>query len=156
MTVKTLFITVIFTALFIGDAPLCLGSDDSPTIQSLMSTKEFERCGLKKLTTEELSALNHWLIKYTANEAEIVKKNSQFVKESEDQVIQSRIIGKFYGWKKGATFQLENGQIWEQRNTTYWKTNMDNPEVVIRKNLIGNYDMEVVDAKRKIGVTRIK
>lgn len=153
---KIFFIAAFFSTLSIGNVPLCLGSENAPTVKSLMSDKEFDRCGLNKLTPDELAALNSWLIKYTANEAEIVKKSSKAVKDSEDKIIRSRISGKFYGWKKGAIFQLENGQVWEQRNTTLWKTNMDNPEVVIRKNLIGNYDMEVVDAKRKIGVTRIK
>lgn len=74
----------------------------------------------------------------------------------EPDLIRSRIDGKFKGWRNNKTrFKLENGEIWEQRQSSTYITNLDSPEVIIRKNRFG-YTMELPAVGRKVHVKRIK
>ena len=74
----------------------------------------------------------------------------------EPDLIRSRIDGKFKGWRNNKTrFRLENGEVWEQRQSSTYITDMDSPEVVIRKSRFG-YTMEVPAVGRKVHVKRIK
>ncbi len=71
-------------------------------------------------------------------------------------LIRSRIDGTFRGWKDNKTrFRLENGEIWEQRQSSTYRTNLESPEVIIRKNRFG-YTMEVPAVGRKVHVRRIR
>lgn len=74
----------------------------------------------------------------------------------EPDLIRSRIDGKFKGWRNNKTrFRLENGEIWEQRQTSTFITNLDSPEVIIRKRRFG-YTMEVPVVGKKVHVKRIR
>lgn len=68
----------------------------------------------------------------------------------------SRIAGRFEGWSGDTQFILENGQVWEQRRGGRWKVSLDSPEVRIRENFMGAFEMEVVSEERSIGVRRIR
>ena len=71
-------------------------------------------------------------------------------------LIRSRIDGPFKGWKNNKThFRLENGEIWEQRQSGTYLTNLDSPEVIIRKGRFG-YTMEVPAIGRKVHVKKIR
>lgn len=71
-------------------------------------------------------------------------------------LIRSRIDGPFKGWKDNRTrFKLENGEIWEQRQSSTYRTNLDSPEVIIRKRRFG-YSMEVPAIGRSVLVKRIR
>ncbi len=133
--------------------------DSFPGIKALMKKEEFKSSGLDKLTDQEIDQLNQWLIRYTAVEAPIVKTNAEVEKVAEEEAqkeIHSAIDGAFYGWSGKTTFSLRNGQVWEQRYSGKWQVNLDSPKVVIRRNFMGFYQMEVVDSKRVIGVRRIR
>lgn len=72
------------------------------------------------------------------------------------EVIRSRIDGHFEGWRGNSTrFRLENGQIWEQRQSSTFVTDLESPEIVIRRNWFG-YTMEVPAIDRKVHVRRIR
>ena len=74
----------------------------------------------------------------------------------EPDLIRSRIDGPFKGWRNNKTrFKLENGEIWEQRQPSTFITQLDSPQVIIKKRRFG-YTMEVPAIGRSVHVKRIK
>ena len=74
----------------------------------------------------------------------------------EPDLIRSRIDGHFSGWRNNKTrFKLENGEVWEQRQSSTYITNLESPEVIIRKRRFG-YTMEVPAVGKKVHVKRIR
>ncbi len=70
--------------------------------------------------------------------------------------MRSRIPGTFTGWTGDSQFVLENGQVWQQRYDTRWKTELENPEVVITRHMLGLHRMEIVGTGKSVPVKRIK
>jgi hypothetical protein len=132
----------------------------APDVRQLMSPEEFSAAGLDRLKPAEIEALNAWLIRYTAGEAPVVRASSPAVREevrkSEATVIRSRIAGPFEGWSGRTQFRLENGQLWQQRMSGTWRHRADSPEVEIRRNLLGNWEMRLPESGRQIGVKRVE
>jgi hypothetical protein len=92
-----------------------------------------------------------------ANEATTIASPDDGFRQAPEKVtINSRIAGEFNGWTGRTRFQLDNGQIWEQRRGRRWKITLDNPEVRITQNFMGAYEMEVVSESRSIGVRRLR
>ena len=56
--------------------------DEFPGVKGLMSDDEFRRSGLNKLSSEELQALDSWLLHYTVGEAPVLKESNEAVKEA--------------------------------------------------------------------------
>src|SRR5512139_1120343 len=133
---------------------------EAPDVRELMSPEEFGAAGLGKLTPAELEALNGWLLRFTAREAPVLRASSPAVREevrkTEATVIRSRIAGPFEGWSGRTLFRLENGQVWQQRMGGSWRHRADSPEVEIRKNLLGMWEMRLPGSGRQVGVTRIE
>ena len=148
---------------------------DFPGMKELMSEQEFRAAGLDKLSADELKALNNWLLKYTTDDVPELVEEVPELKESvalkaavapapaaapqpepEPERIESRIPGEFKGWTGKTVFKLENGQIWKQRRSGRYYHKMTNPEVVITKNLMGFYEMKVVETGKRVGVKRIR
>jgi hypothetical protein len=76
--------------------------------------------------------------------------------DEEPDVIRSRIDGPFKGWRNNGTrFRLENGEIWEQRQPSTFITDLESPEVIIRRNRFG-HTLEVPAISRKVHVKRIR
>ncbi|PCI80604.1 MAG: hypothetical protein COB20_02950 [SAR86 cluster bacterium] len=137
-------------------APTLLNAQERfPGIKQLMTEQELEASGVNDLSRRQVDALNTWLIRYTANEAPVLQVENDEVIEVVKQGMTSRIVGEFSGWTGKTRFVLENGQIFEQRRPGRWKITLDNPEVHIRQNLMGSYEMEVVSEERSIGVRRL-
>lgn len=135
--------------------PPALADDDFPGIRALMSDEEFRRAGLDELSPQELEALDAWLIRYTAVEAEVLQETNEKVREArvEHEVV-SRIVGDFDGWSGETVFRLENGQVWEQRlDGRYRYRGEPNPQVRIYRNWLGFYRMTVIDTGRTVGVS---
>ncbi|WOJ97534.1 hypothetical protein R0137_02935 [Congregibacter brevis] len=131
--------------------------DDFPGFKKLMTVEEFEGTGLNKLSGKELDALNEWLIRYTAGEAQVLQVTSEAVREAEKSYeVESSIVGDFSGWTGKTVFRLENGQVWRQRlSGRYPYRGPANPKVVISKNWAGYFKMTLVDKDKSIGVTQI-
>ena len=112
---------------------------DFPGIKSLMSVTDFEESGLDKLSDKELDALDAWLVRYTAGEAEVLQRSSKAVRAAEkDFEVESMILGDFKGWSGETVFRLDNGQIWQQRlDGKYKYRGPANPAVRISKNWLG-------------------
>jgi len=71
-------------------------------------------------------------------------------------LIRSRIDGTFKGWRGKTRFRLENGDIWQQRQSATFITKLESPDVIIKKNRFNFYTMEVPAIGRKVHVKRIK
>ena len=71
-------------------------------------------------------------------------------------LIRSRIDGPFRGWRGNKTrFRLENGEVWEQRQSSTFMVKLDSPEVIIKKGRFG-YTMEVTSLGKRVHVKQIK
>lgn len=76
-------------------------------------------------------------------------------KAKEPGRIESRIIGEFHGWTGDTIFRLENGQVWKQAGPGYFRIDLKNPKVVIKKLLIG-YVLLVHGYAKEVFVRRIQ
>lgn len=158
---------IVLFALFLSTS-LSVQARDFPGIQSLMTNQELMDSGVDKLSAEEIKVLNQWLLKYTKDDVPVLVKEVPELTASEALrksvtppvelvgPIQSRVQGDFRGWSGKTIFKLENGQTWKQRNTSRYYRKMVNPEVIISKNLLGFYVLELVETGRRVGVKQIK
>lgn len=141
---------------------LCLPAlaTDTPDVRKLMTAEEFQAAGLEQLSEQQIEALNTWVIRYTAKDAPAMRAHSEVVREEikrvEETSEHTRIVGDFKGWYGNSVFTLENGQVWKQRLPGRWFYRATNPEVEIKRNVMGFWVMRVVEADRAIGVTRVK
>lgn len=142
----------VLTAVVAGAA-----ENDFPGFEKLMTEQEFEGTGLDKLSSKELDALNQWLIRYTAGDAQVLQATSETVREAEKNYeVESRLVGEFTGWTGKTVFRLENGQIWKQRlSGRYPYRGPANPKVIISRNWLGFFKMTLVDVDRSIGVSQV-
>lgn len=69
--------------------------------------------------------------------------------------IESRIVGDFRGWRGKTYFELENGQIWVQRQSGTYVKRMTNPEVILTKELLG-YVLTIKQTGARVGVRRVR
>lgn len=75
---------------------------------------------------------------------------------SETNRLEARIVGKFRGWNGKTVFTLDNGQVWRQRVSGKYTYMGDDTRIVISQNPWGFYDLRLVAADRKVGVSRVK
>jgi len=76
--------------------------------------------------------------------------------EQEIQSIQSRLIGKFTGWKKGMKIKLENGQVWKVTGRASGYKKMTNPMVTISRGIFSSFNAKVEGLNAKVKVKRIR
>ncbi|MGH8274921.1 MAG: hypothetical protein ACRES9_11850 [Gammaproteobacteria bacterium] len=69
--------------------------------------------------------------------------------------IESRIVGDFHGWTGNTVFRLKNGQVWKQAGPGYFRIDLKNPKVVIKKLLIG-YVLKVEGYGKEVFVRRTR
>lgn len=127
-------------------------------VEQLMSAKQFEAAGLRKLSVEELTALNEWLRDYSraliqGATASLLPQGSEI--GSTPSVIESRIDGEFSGWEGETIFKLLNGQIWQQASYSYKYHYAYGPKVLIYKSG-ALYKMKVDGVDGEITVRRLK
>ena len=130
-------------------------SAENPDVRELMSAEEFAASGFERLTEDEIAAINRWLVRYTAQDAEVMIDDSPAVKELRSAAIKSRIDGEFSGWNGPTQFRLKNGQTWETRSTRRYSHSAVDPEVEITTNWMGISRMRIVDTDRAIRVRRV-
>jgi hypothetical protein len=132
-------------------------ADDFPGVNGLMSEQEYKDAGLNKLSDAEREALDQWLIRYTAWEAPEIRKTVKEVKEVEKEFeLTASVKQPFKGWSDSTYFYLDNGQVWQQRNSARYYYSGDDTRVVIRKNALGFHAMEHVATGKSIGVKRVR
>ena len=152
-------ISLLLTALLSTFAGVVSAADkDFPGIRSLMNDEEFSAAGLDALSPAELEALDAWLLRYTAGEAEVVRAASKEVKEAEKEFeVASRLSADFRGWDGDTVFRLANGQVWRQRlRGTYAYRGSPAPEIRISRNFMGFFKMTVLETGKSIGVSRVR
>ena len=122
-----------------------------------MSPAEFDSAGLNKLSPQELAALDAWLLRYTAGEAEMLQRTNEDVRQAaEDTRIVSRVQRPFEGWDGNTLFRLENGQVWKQRQPGRYRYTGDDLEVTIRRNFFGFHVLTVNATGRSVGVEFVR
>jgi len=152
-----LLITLFIMLVANGAATLAadLLDETFPGVETLMSQEEMQATGVSNLSASQVRALNEWLISYTAKDAPTLLQNNEEIKTALNQPVSSRIVGTFKGWRGKTKVTLENGETWQQRHKSKWIVKMENPEVVIEKNMMGFYKMTFVKSGRAMGVKRI-
>lgn len=130
---------------------------DFPGIERLMSEQEMQATGIHRLSEAERAALNAWLIRYTAGEAELLQQTSKTVrKEAANTRIEALVSEDFSGWSGNTVFRLDNGQLWRQRLPGRFRYRGEAREVVIEANALGLYRMTHVASGRSVGVTLLR
>ena len=132
-------------------------------IEDLMSASEFRAAGLQKLTTDEKTALNRWLTRYSTrlvteppNASPAATPNQPVAVPPTQGVVESSIDGTFNGWDGDTVFKLTNGQIWQQSNYAYTYHYAYRPGVLIYPVSGGGFEMRVEGVTDKIRVKRLK
>ena len=169
---KILVITLAFAVNFSAQA-----ADGFSTLEERMTGKEFKETGLVKLTDEELAALNDWIRRRSVATLENVatpsaatptastgqvedtrgfenrKKDAGFERD-----ISSTIVGTFDGWRGiGTQFTLSNGMVWQQIEAdTFHVKPTEDPEVIVKKTIMGGWRLSVVGHGSSVRVRRIK
>ena len=130
----------------------------APPVQSLMSPEDFAASGLDKLTDAEREHLSGWLARYrtdlTAGPAP-PKTAEQRAEERKIEIV-AKVIPGFNGWSGKTVFQLDNGQVWQQRQTGKLRYTGGDSTVVISQNFLGGYMLKHPDSGRTVGVKRIR
>ena len=148
----------LIAAILLATSAIHAQESSFPGIEALMTPEEYEAAGIDKLSEAERDALNRFLIRYTAEDSEVLRNtDEEVIKAVEESEILSRISGDFKGWSGDTRFNLENGQIWQQRRRgNYRYVGEPNPEVRISKNFMGFYRLEVVESGKSVQVKRLK
>ena len=93
-----------------------------------------------------------------ASDAERFGAENLPAKRDSDDVdeIESRLAGRFEGWKKGTLFELENGQVWRCIDDREVYGARDNPKVTIRRNFMGSYWLKIEGLHAQARVRRVR
>lgn len=133
------------------------GDKTFPGVEKLMTEQEYTAAGLDQLSPEQREALNRWLIRYTADEAEFIGSTDTEVKKARQDVsVSARLNESFKGWDGKTKFYLDNGQVWQQRLGGRYHYSGEPPEVLFKKNFLGFWTMTVVKSGMSVGVKRIQ
>ena len=132
--------------------PQAFAQQAGERIEQQMTPAQFKAAGLDQLSTEQLQNLNAWLNRTLV--AETTKAASEATRQvmqdagdkprgildsSSDEPVSGQLQGEFHGFAKGRQYQLDNGQVWRQTDTSSLVgVHLDNPEVTIKPSLIGS------------------
>lgn len=135
-------------------------ADQYVPLQQRMSAEEFKAAGLDKLSPDELKHLDAWLSGHGKTVTKMVDESGKpvFYPSSEKAgPIQARVQGNFSGFNGHGQFTLDNGQVWQQADSTRIAClSSDNPKVTIRRSLMGNWMMAVDGCNDQTSVKRVK
>ena len=130
------------------------------SLEERMSQAQFHAAGLDKLSPEELKNLNDWLRGKAATTTTVVTPSGQpvfYPKEFDREPVESRIDGKFSGWRGKTVFRLENGQEWTQAESgSFTNGTYDHPKVRVKPMLLGSWLLSIEACGCSVRVTRTK
>ena len=155
----TVFRTIVHLLLVLGLALTAARADDEPPgIESLMTPEDFAASGLDKLTEAEREHLSEWVDRYRegAVKGPEPRKTSEDLAEEKEVEITAKVIPAFTGWSGKTTFRLDNGQVWQQRQTGKLRYSGDDSSVLIYQNLMGGFMLKHTETGRAVGVKRIR
>ncbi|GIX32202.1 MAG: hypothetical protein KatS3mg125_0158 [Lysobacterales bacterium] len=144
-----------------------LAQSQFSSLEERMSEAEFRAAGLHKLSPEELAALNAWLKARLGGipetpAASLAPEDDRigFPARTDRRVIVSRIDGELNGWGQDplrkTRFKLQNGQVWEQVDTSRGDLKLVDPVVTIEPAALGSWLMRIEDYNQRIRVRRIQ
>ena len=139
---------ILIGALVMGIFSGAAAAQGGNALKRLMSVKDFEACGLQKLTPAELANLERWL-------ARVPTSASPVPSPAGAAAIESQIEGDFEGWDGETIFKLANGQIWQQASYAYSYHYAYRPKVTIYP-AAGGHEMVVEGMSNRIRVKRLK
>ncbi|MBL8521784.1 MAG: hypothetical protein JNK75_14095 [Betaproteobacteria bacterium] len=70
--------------------------------------------------------------------------------------IESRIAGRFEGWRANSNIRLANGQVWQVADDSARFLDLENPKVVIRRGALGSFYLEVEGTNHSPRVRRVR
>lgn len=70
--------------------------------------------------------------------------------------IDSRIDGRFDGWRANDKIALANGQVWQVSDDSLGVFTSTNPKVTVRRGAFGAYYMEIEGINRSPKVKRVQ
>ncbi|MBN8482340.1 MAG: hypothetical protein J0L88_12195 [Xanthomonadales bacterium] len=148
-------------ALFALFASTTAAAVEPSTLEQRMSPDEFTSAGLDRLTPEQLRFLNDWLGNkgIVASVAPLKKRDGTleyYPDDSDRELIESRIVGPFEGWRGKTVVTLENGQKWQQSESgSRGDVNMTGPAVTIKPMSMGSWLIVVKGCNCSVRVRRI-
>jgi hypothetical protein len=123
---------------------------------------EFLAAGLEKLSQDELKTQDARLRTHNAVVTTVITTTPSgeplfYPRDSDRELVESRIDGKFSGWRGHSVFKLENGQEWTQQESGAMDCgSADHPTVKIKPMLLGSWLMYVSSCSSSLRVTRTK
>lgn len=77
-------------------------------------------------------------------------------REQQLQSFETRIAGKFEGWEPGQNIKLANGQVWRVVDDSVDTFDAVDPEVTVRRGLLGATFLDIAGAHRSPKVRRVQ
>lgn len=71
-------------------------------------------------------------------------------------VIESRIVGRFEGWRAGDRITLANGQVWQIADDSNAWADLQQPVARVRRAAMGSFRLEVEGVTRSPRVRRVQ
>jgi hypothetical protein len=137
-----------------------MAADPYVPLQQRMTPEEFKAAGLDKLSPAELQNLDAWLSGHGKVVTKLVDQSGKpvFYPHSEKAgPVKGHVQGTFAGFNGHGQFTLDNGQVWQQADSTTLSCGlMTNPKVTIRRSLMGNWMAAVDGCGDTTAVVRVK
>lgn len=108
-----------FSGTTYGDLDL---ERDIVDLQGIMTSREFDKAGLNKLSPDEMQSLNTWVSEFVFD---LLRSDGCSI------AIESKINGDFEGWSGETIVRLMNGQIWQQASYRYKYAYKYSPDVIV-------------------------
>ena len=129
-------------------------------LQQRMTPDEFKAAGLDKLSPDELKNLDGWLSGHGKVVTKVVDQSGKpvFYPTSEKSgPVQAHVQGSFSGFNGHAQLTLDNGQVWQQADSTQVSClSSQNPKITVRRSLMGNWMASVDGCNDTAPMTRVK
>jgi hypothetical protein len=116
-------------------------AEDEESIKQAMSSEEFHKAGLDKLTDEELRNLDRWL---KGDREKTAKKAAARSSQTKMDLVVSRVSGHFSGLTGRTLIELEDGTVWRQANSLdhFGGSPVENPGAAVVRSVFG-YKMRI-------------
>lgn len=135
-------------------------ADQYVPLQQRMTPEEFKAAGLDKLSPDELKNLDNWLSGHGKVVTKLVDQSGKpvFYPAAEKAgPVQARVQGSFAGFNGHTQLTIDNGQVWQQADGTRISClSSENPKVIIRRSLMGNWMAAVDGCNDTAPMTRVK
>lgn len=137
-----------------------VAADQYVPLQQRMSPEEFKAAGLDKLSSDELKNLDNWLSGHGKVVTKVVDQSGKpvfYPTAEKSGPVQARVQGAFSGFNGHAQLTLDNGQVWQQADSTQVSClSSQNPKLIIRRSLMGNWMAAVDGCNDTAPMTRVK